>query len=352
MSRSFVSVLIPLLILALIITAFPAAILAQDRDTTNPLIQESGEPDFQATGLNEPTEDQANWVRENFPVVSKIRLNSLGVKRIRQEYLTSGRGEFCTAGIDIARAGSELEFGGNSGTLSAAVELPGAVDNSTSSCFPPVRSQGSIGSCVAWATTYYQFSYENNLARGRAASSGNNDHIFSPKWTYNLINDGVDGGAYFSDAYAVILQHGAATWSEFPYNSNYLEWCSDSQTWRNAINCRPLSRGLIFNSDPDELKESIKTQLANGHLLVIATYVSSWVSDLVENDPDSTLDDPYAGQRIATYMKDTRRGGHAMTIVVSGAILTAIEFQTAVKKEHLKSPTHGVPEIGTAASAG
>ena len=41
----------------------------------------------------------------------------------------------------------------------SASSLPSSVNLSTSNYFPPIRSQQG-GSCAAWATTYYQFTYE------------------------------------------------------------------------------------------------------------------------------------------------------------------------------------------------
>lgn len=276
-----------------------------------------------ATGLKDPTAAQEEWMRKNFPVIEKIRLNSLALERINAEREARGLTRLSGSDLGVAPLGLEAAFGSEAVSISPAVTfsldpysvLPSSVDNSLSSAFPPIRSQGSIGSCVAWATTYYQFTYETNLARGRTASNGDNSMIFSPKWTYNMINYGVDGGAYFSDAYALLLKHGAASWSEFPYDSNYLAWCLNTSAWRNALNYRPLSYGQIYNSNTTQMILDIKTQLANGHVLVIGTYVYSWVQGYVSDDPSTLADNAFVGQKIATYMKDTRQGGHAMTVV-------------------------------------
>ncbi|MDH7555836.1 MAG: PKD domain-containing protein [Candidatus Methanosuratincola sp.] len=276
-----------------------------------------------ATGLKDPTAAQEEWMRENFPVIERIRLNSLALERINAERAARGLGRLSGSEVGVAPFGWEAAYA--SEAVSADPEmvlaldpysvLPSSVDNSLLSAFPPIRSQGSIGSCVAWATTYYQFTYETNLARGRTASNGDNSMIFSPKWTYNMINYGVDGGAYFSDAYALLLKHGAVSWSEFPYDSNYLEWCLNVSAWRNAINYRPLSWGQIYNSNTTQMIADLKTQLANGHVLVFGTYVYSWVQSYVVDDSSTRDDDAFVGQKIATYMKNTRLGGHAMTIV-------------------------------------
>ena len=44
--------------------------------------------------------------------------------------------------------------------------LPASVDHSQSKYFPEIGNQGSMGSCVCWAQTYYQFTYAMNKAMG------------------------------------------------------------------------------------------------------------------------------------------------------------------------------------------
>lgn len=276
-----------------------------------------------ATGLKEPTAAQENWMKENFPVIERVRLNSLALERINAEREARGLQRLSGTDLGVVPLGWESAYAYKAVSAYPESELsldqysvlPSSVDNSLLSAFPPIRSQGSIGSCVAWATTYYQFTYETNLARGRTASNGDNNMIFSPKWTYNMINNGVDAGAYFSDAYALLLKHGAASWSEFPYDKNYLEWCLNQSVWRNAINYRPLSWGQIYNSNTTQMILDLKAQLANGHILVFGTYVYSWVMSYVADDNLTYEDDAFVGQKIATYMKNTKLGGHAMTIV-------------------------------------
>jgi uncharacterized repeat protein (TIGR02543 family) len=285
------------------------------------VLADDGDP--HATGLNEPTQSQIDWINDNFPVVQKIRLNSLALQRINAERLSRGLKQISVNDENIAQMGEEAVFNDSHSTTDPKQEnemleasaLPTSVDNSTSSAFPPIRSQGSIGSCACWATTYYQFTYETNLARGLTACSGNNTAIFSPKWSYDMINGGGDNGSSFSEAYALELKNGASTWADFPYDKNYLDWSMNPEDWNQALNSRPKSWGRISNSNVDNLISDIKTQLANGHVIVIGTYVTSWVQKVVGNDPSTTEDDAYNNQKIASYMKNTKQGGHGMTIV-------------------------------------
>ena len=72
-----------------------------------------------------------------------------------------------------------------------AIALPRYVDNRLLPSFPPIGDQGQQGSCVAWATTYYQATHEVGLANGTNNKTGP-AKILSPKWTYNMINSGQD----------------------------------------------------------------------------------------------------------------------------------------------------------------
>ncbi len=290
------------------------------------VLADDGDP--QATGLNQPTQSEIEWINDNFPVVQKIRLNSLALQRINAERQSRGLKQITVSDKSLASMGEEAVFTNSfyvidqiQENVMLEIELPTSVDNSTSPAFPPIRSQGSIGSCACWATTYYQFTYETNLARGQTASFGNNSAIFSPKWSYDMINGGGDNGSSFSEAYALELKNGAATWADFPYDTNYLTWSLNPSAWNQALNSRPSSWGRISNSNVDDLISDIKTQLANGHVMVIGTYVTSWVQKVVGNDPSTTGDDAYNNQKIASYMKSSNQGGHGMTIVGYNDIL-------------------------------
>ena len=114
----------------------------------------------------------------------------------------------------------------------AAASLPSSVDLSTSPCFPPIGNQGSIGSCTAWASTYYQYSYEVNKLNNVTSTADR--VIYSPKWTYNNINSGVDNGSSYTNAYTLLKNQGAVTLNEFPYSSSGYD-LQDLPTYDGAI---------------------------------------------------------------------------------------------------------------------
>jgi hypothetical protein len=89
-------------------------------------------------------------------------------------------------------------------TYPTSTSLPSRVDLSESPCFPPIGNQGGIGSCTAWATTYYQYSFAVNKLNNVQNTSDR--VLYSPAWTYNLRNAGnVNYGIGFTDAYNVLM---------------------------------------------------------------------------------------------------------------------------------------------------
>ncbi len=151
------------------------------------------------TGLKEETEQGLDWMGRVFPAATSIRINELALERINEERAAAGLEPLDASQVSVAPFGLEAELPGSTpsrmrlrSTLVVGDVLPGSVDNSESIAFPVIGDQGALGSCAAFSTTYYQFTYEQNLVRGRDASGGDLDVTFSPKWTYNLINDGVE----------------------------------------------------------------------------------------------------------------------------------------------------------------
>lgn len=208
----------------------------------------------------------------------------------------------------------------NGGLLkSSASSYPVNVDNSTSPYFPIIDSQGQIGSCTCWAETYYQFTYAMNKSMGRTTTPSN---TFSPKWTYALINDGVDRGSNSTDCFEIMKTQGTATMGQVPYDNDYLSWSPVESIWQSAGDYRISNYQYIdMNSEdtpitaPDDSDlDVLKAALSQGEILTYSTYISSWqYKDIVANSsvPENNS---HAGDRIAIAMNGSS-GGHRMTIV-------------------------------------
>ena len=95
------------------------------------------------------------------------------------------------------------------------------VDLSTTKFFPEIIDQGYENSCVACATTYYQFTYEARRAVNHYNPFADIDFSYSPASVYPLINDGVNAGSRECKAYNALKNRGALTMDEMPYDECY-----------------------------------------------------------------------------------------------------------------------------------
>ena len=275
--------------------------------------QSSHEP--RATGLKPLTAREIERLHAEGQEVRQVLPNRIALERMNG--LRRARGLRELAPSAAAAVGEEVVGPGMrapSEVASFAV-LPSHVDNSVLDFFPPIRSQGSIGSCVAWATTYYQLSHNVALQYGwDAKHSTDNTRLFSPKWTYNFINNGVDGGSYLFSAYDLLGSQGATTWATLPYDSNYTSWPVDPAVWRGALTFRTNPVQYITGAGSPDGLQRVKELLANGYVLVYATYVNSWQGMPIKNDPATPEDDAFVGKSV-TYWQNGYNGSHAMTIV-------------------------------------
>jgi len=273
-------------------------------------------------GLLLPTEDSEAWFRENCKSIKAVRLNEIGVQRRARQ----GGGGLHDEQVEAVPFGEEFVTviappppGGNA-TQEDPPPPPGAssADNSALNAFPPIRSQGSLGSCSAFSTTYYQMTHNLALVRGWDAKNGGDDFRFSPKWSYNMINWGNDGGSYIHDALAVMRDHGSATWNEFPYDSNYRAWCLVGDTWRNAVDRRMNNYYTVDALYTEAGLQLLKDTLDNGYVVGFDSYspwgYQGWVAASVQNDPATTEDDAFVGNSICRYVRGLD-WGHAMTVV-------------------------------------
>ena len=307
----------------------------------------------QATGLKEPSKEDLKWMKENMVEVKKVLPNELGLQRANETRKKKGlkilgKDKAVHKGQEIvpmspdqdsptnavstlmsAAADSDFQASANVETLSTT-SLPTYVDNSALPYFPPVRAQDGIGSCAAFASAYYQATYMTAMARGwNVKDNSDNTNKFSPKWTYNLVNGGVDEGSSIQRNYRVMLENGIATWGKFPYcgdgsvPKNYLEWSTDEEVWTDALKYKMDKVGYVKVADgtntPVKSTNSpalndIKQLLNNGYVLTYSTYVNSWKWTTIKDNPSTDADNEFVDKDVA-YMLDGRVGPHAMTVV-------------------------------------
>lgn len=285
-----------------------------------------------SAGWRPPTEEEIREYAKRATRIQEVRLNPLGRRRINDalrgragaKAVLVPESEAVPYGEEIVGAprtstaprGREVPAGSKAApdVLPRRVKaLPAAVDNSALSWFPPIRSQGALASCTCFATTYYQMTHMTAMVREWDAKSGGDAYRFSPKWTYNLIYDYIQAPSLLA-AHCVLMDHGAATWAEFPYDGNFTEWCLAAGVWRRAIGFRLAQVGTVSDLDTDAGMLGLKQLLNDGFVLVFPTYILSWQLKTVPNDPSTSADDPWVGQQICRYVFGTQ-GGHGMTIV-------------------------------------
>ncbi|MEE0265416.1 MAG: starch-binding protein [Acutalibacteraceae bacterium] len=204
------------------------------------------------------------------------------------------------------------------GSLKAA--LPASVDNSQSEYFPKIDSQGGIGACVAWAQSYYQFTYHMNKSRGVPTTPEN---TFSPKFTYNIANGGKDKGSFTHEVYKLMKCLGNVPITMVPYDNDCFEWSATKEIWREAIRYRikdyqyfdeiGTSKNPITSADDDDLT-AIKTALSNGDVLTYSTHISDWKVTKLKTNSAAPENSKFAGQEAVTHQAGSN-GGHRMTLV-------------------------------------
>lgn len=280
------------------------------------LAEESREKGF---GLRPISQETIDHVEENWPTIIDVAPNKIGSERIQHHKKENNQPIHFAA-----PAHHEEEFTTVIGKqqhhkLRAVSEektkaaLPRSVDNSKLPSFPPIGDQQNLGSCVAWGSTYYQATHEYGLLNG-INNKNSLDHVFSPKWTYNNLNEGFDEGLDIFSTYQLLSQNGIVEITSFPYDANYLEWDLKTQDWISALSHRMQPGQLVTGiGGATQNLDVIKQILNNGHVLTFGTFISSWVYDKVKVDPAAATN-PHAGELAASWQNGSE-GGHCMTIV-------------------------------------
>jgi Papain family cysteine protease/Family of unknown function (DUF5719)/IPT/TIG domain/Divergent InlB B-repeat domain len=194
-----------------------------------------------------------------------------------RQFLQSGQ---VTEGDGVHHLGLTLSPEGRYAQTPEAPALrsgaPLAASADLSSQLPPIGNQGSQGSCVAWATSYYYKTWvEKQEHTGWALTD--TKHEFSPSFMYNQINGGYDNGSSFSDAFALLQNKGDVDIAEFPYSqSNWTNQPSSMQLQEAKQYRIPSGWTSFFNRStngpfsPANDITNAKAWLASGQMLVFA----------------------------------------------------------------------------------
>jgi C1A family cysteine protease len=264
-------------------------------------------------------------------IVTGVRPNSLAMQRVAAEQ-PKVQGKAAAATATPAKDGAEIS--GVKGLVAAArvtkskltavsMAYPRAVDNSAEAWFPPIGDQNPLGSCASFCSTRYTMTSQVARLRGWNVRTGDNPaHIFSPRFTYNLINNGANNGSNHVTAFQLMISSGCATYADFPYdNVDYKSWPTTASVWRDAINYRMAECGSVQSIDTEVGLANAKQMLADGYVFNFAAAILDWKQTSFSNDPTTTSDDEFFDAEVPeshrTVVSHCVTGdvNHAMTVV-------------------------------------
>jgi uncharacterized protein (TIGR02145 family) len=143
---------------------------------------------------------------------------------------------------------------------------------------PPIKSQGSEGSCVAFAVGYatrsYQLHRDQNISYFKINTTNTLEEkvIFSPEYLYNNIKStgNCDVGTNIPKALNFLKTNGISTWNAMPYSStNGCTTLPNAAQNSNAANFKIDDYYRVVNYNTAYLKEIIY----NGNPIIIAVAV-------------------------------------------------------------------------------
>ncbi|MGC9360556.1 MAG: C1 family peptidase [Anaerolineae bacterium] len=187
-------------------------------------------------------------------------------------------------------------------TVGIMSTLPSRVDLSED--LPPVKSQGSQGSCVAWAVGYYYTTYQEAIERNWSMTTL--DHQLSPAYIYNQRDtsdcNNRNSGMSFWDAFTIVKDQGVAPLSLFPYDAS--DACTQPTDTVRAAAYPYRAEGFQFINYGDDL-DMLKGLLAQGKPIAVAIPIYESFYQITEENP--VLPRPASGE--------TFYGGHGMLVV-------------------------------------
>lgn len=212
--------------------------------------------------------------------------------------------------------------------ISESINLPPSVDLSQEKYFPPIGEQ-IAPSCAAWATAYYQFTYQvakMNDWNVKEDSSG--EYIFTPRYLWTYLNDSISSGTTLEDCIKILAKKGCLRWSDFPETNSSLSWYrneSEQETFdvlykalenrvsgydKHSLFFSEITKPVIKTVNSSEIMQ-IKSLLNSGHCLTFGTRcINSDFGVLPSRNGN------LAGEKVV-YYPEQKYGynGHALTIV-------------------------------------
>ena len=151
--------------------------------------------------------------------------------------------------------------------------LKGAADNR--SYMPPIGDQGSEGSCVHWAGSYY-VKTASMKRRMPALNVGATSNQCSPRFTYNLVNAGSDEGGYGHEPFEIFMRYGAASLRQKPYVAGQYAALPTADDFVEGLHRRTTNYVWVWEWAPTagQIAE-LKAHLDAGGVAACAVYAES-----------------------------------------------------------------------------
>ncbi len=177
---------------------------------------------------------------------------------------------------------------------STEIQLPSSIDNSTSNHFPVIGNQGMAGSCAAWASIYYMYTYEVNRLHHTPAKvmvdnayQNIDENVYSPTWTHSLLASNYSSGIRRDWAYDFAKYHGQLSVVDCPQyiSSSSFRFSPTNQTalinalqtrishW-NTLPVDTLADPIVNVNNSMQLC-TVKDFLANGYILGVDVFSAS-----------------------------------------------------------------------------
>ena len=179
-----------------------------------------------------------------------------------------------------------------------SVSLPSSVDLSVDAPIP--GDQGGQGSCVGWAVAYAVKSYHERIERGWPLTDDR--HVMSPAYIYNQIRV-PGGGAYFVDAFILLVEQGVSSWEQMPYDALDDRTQPSSRARAEAANYKIADWGTVLRTTHAVFVQELKRHLVAGTPVLLGIRAYPDFEYLSESNP--IYDDD----------EGASRGAHAVVIV-------------------------------------
>ncbi len=159
------------------------------------------------------------------------------------------------------------------GYLPPSKMLKGAADNR--SILPPIGNQGSEGSCVHWAGSYYTKSANMKRMNPSLNLSATSNQC-SPRFTYNLTNTGVDNGGYGHEPFEIFMRYGVASLLQKPYTAGQYVTLPSVADFVEGLHRRSTNYVWVWEWGPTTTQiNQLKTFLDAGGVAACAVFAET-----------------------------------------------------------------------------